>query len=121
MYRFARRLAGRGHDWLGRPGLVSWRQRCFRGLRLAGVVYLVMALAIFDFTGHASPYDEETFEGRTVAIGPRPRLGMPGATRGWDVSGGFDYSEDAWPFVVWKPVCVGYCRARGFELPASWR
>lgn len=117
MYRFARALAGRGFDLprTSRPHTWLWRL----GLVLA--VYLLLPLAIFDFTKHAWPFDEEHFNGRQVAIGPRPRFFVPGAVRSWDIPGGPDYSQDAWPFRVWKPVCVVYCRARGYELPDSWR
>lgn len=83
--------------------------------------YLILPLAIFDFTERASPFDEETFAGRLVAIGPRPRSWVPGATHGYDIPGGPDYDAKSWPFVVWKPVCLIYLKAKGFAPPAGWR
>jgi hypothetical protein len=105
LYRLALRLAGGRDDLDGRNDIESRRNKWLRRLGLAAIAYLLLPLAIFEFT----------------ESGPRPRLGMPCANPGWDISGDFDHSESAWPFVVWKPVCVVCCRARGFELPASWR
>ena len=121
IYLFARTLAGRGHDPHGRLPVASRRRKWLRRFGLLAAAYLLLPLAIFDFTEYAWPFDEEHFEGRLVAIGPRPRFLVPGAVRSWDIPGGPDYSQDAWPFRVWKPVCVVYCRARGYELPDSWR
>ena len=104
-YRFALRVAGRRDDLDRRSNIENRWYKWLRRLGLAVTAYLLLPLAIFEFT----------------ESGPRPRLGMPGANPGWDISGDFDDSENAWPFKFWKPVGVLYCRARGSELPASWR
>jgi hypothetical protein len=83
--------------------------------------YLLLPLAVFDFSSTAFPYDEDNFDSRQVAIGPLPREWVPGAMRGFDIPGGPDYSPDSWPFVLWKPICEIYCRAKGFALPCKWR
>jgi hypothetical protein len=88
---------------------------------LAVGVYLVMPLAVFDFSSIAVPYDEENHAGKKVAIGPRPRWWVPFAARHIDLPGGADYSPDGWTFQIWKPICVMFCRAKGYELPAEWR
>ena len=117
----ARTLAGRGHDLHGRNSVGSRRRGWMRRFGLLAAAYLLLPLAIFDFTEQAWAFDEDHFNGRQVAIGPRPRFFVPGAVRSWDIPGGPDYSQDAWPFRVWKPVCVVHCRAKGYELPGSWR
>jgi hypothetical protein len=117
----ARWLAGRGHDWHGSPPKLSRRQRALRFALITMGCYLMAPLVIFDFTETAYPYAEENFAGRTVAIGPKPYFLVPGAMRDFDIPGGADYTETAWPFVVWKPLCVFYCRVKGYELPCTWR
>jgi len=80
-----------------------------------------LPLAVFDFSSIAVPYDEENHAGKKVAIGPRPRWWVPFAARHIDLPGGADYSPDGWTFQIWKPICVMFCRAKGYELPAEWR
>jgi len=96
------------------------RELAIGAAAVAGL-YLLLAAIVFDFTSMAHPYDEENFGGQTVAIGPKPRSWIPGATRSIDIPGGADYDESAWPFVVWKPLCVVYVKARGHALPSGWR
>jgi hypothetical protein len=84
-------------------------------------LYIVLPFVIFDFSSVAVPYDEENFGSQQVAIGPRPRSWIPHAARHLDIPGGFDYEPTAWPFVVWKPVCVAFDKAHGYALPRRWR
>ena len=90
-------------------------------LGLALGAYLLLPLAIFDFSSIAVPYDEENHAGRSVAIGPRPRWWVPFAARSIDIPGGADYSPEGWTFRLWKPICVAFCTAKGYALPAEWR
>jgi len=95
-----------------------------RRTRIVGVLvglYVLLPAVVFDFSSVAVPFDEETYHGRPVAIGPRPRAWVPGAAHGWDMPGGIDYEAGSWPFQVWKPVCLLYLQFRGFERPAIWR
>ena len=91
------------------------------GLIALILAYIVLPLLIFDFSEPAVPYDEENYSGRSVAIGPRPRGWVPFAARSIDIPGGADYSPKGWTFRIWKPVCLIYCRANGYALPAEWR
>lgn len=118
---FADWLAGRGYEKMDGPVVKTGYRRWIPLAVWLVLGYLVMPLVIFDFTSTAVPWDEETFDGKKVAIGPTPRGWVPGAAHGWDIPGGADYSEDAWPFVLWKPLCVLYCKAKGHALPARWR
>jgi hypothetical protein len=104
-FRISSWIAGGGYDLPTGKVIVSRRQKWCRRLGIAVITYLLLPLAIFE----------------VKESGPRPRLGMPWASPGWDISDNLEYSEGAWPFVVWKPVLTTYCRARGFDLPASWR
>jgi hypothetical protein len=88
---------------------------------VVAALYVLLPLAVFDFSSVAVPYDEENFGSQQVAIGPRPRWWVPGAARHLDIPGGFDYEPSGWAFVVWKPLCVAFDRAHGYALPAEWR
>jgi hypothetical protein len=99
-----------------------------KALRRIGVVvavlmglYLMLPLVVFDFTSTAVPYDEDNFGNREVAIGPKPRSWVPKAAHDFDIPGGYGYDPSGWPFVVWKPVCVAFVKAKGYALPAEWR
>jgi hypothetical protein len=105
VFHFASWIAGGGYELPMRKVITSRRHRWLRRLGMAGFGYLMLPMAIFEFT----------------ESGPRPRLGMPFAHPEWDISGDFGYSESAWPFVVWKPVLTVYGRARGFEVRGSWQ
>ena len=97
------------------------RRSALKLISVAGALYVVLPFLIFDFSSAAVPYDEETFATRAVAIGPRPRWWVPFAARSWDVPGGADFEPAAWPFVVWKPLCLAFDHANGYALPAAWR
>ena len=87
---------------------------------LAGL-YLILPLIVFDFASTAVPHDEDNFGTQQVAIGPRPRWWIPKASYDHDLPGGFGYDPGAWPFVVWKPMCVAFVTIKGYALPAQWR
>jgi hypothetical protein len=85
------------------------------------VLYISGPVVVFDFSSTAVPFDEEYHNGKEVAIGPRPRAWVPFAAFEYDAPGGFDYAPDRWPFVVWKPLCLAYLLAHGYERPSEWR
>ena len=86
-----------------------------------GCLYAVVPLFIFELSSVAVPFDEDSYNGRQVAIGPRPRAWVPGASHDFDIPGGYGYAASGWPFKVWKPLCLGYLSLRGYERPAAWR
>lgn len=90
-------------------------------LAVTVVVYILAPILVFDFSSPAVPFDEEYHDEKKVAIGPRPRTWIPGATHDFDVPGGFSYAPEGWPFVVWKPLCLAYLQTHGYEKPAEWR
>jgi hypothetical protein len=93
------------------------------GIGVAAVIglYLLLPLIVFDFTSVAVPFDEENFGSQQVAIGPKPYWWVPKAAHDFDVPGGFGYHSSGWPFVVWKPLCVAFVKAKGYALPGPWR
>ena len=91
------------------------------GVALIAAIYLVPALVVFDFTSIAGSNDEDNFDGQPVAIGPKPRWWVPRAAHDYDIPGGFGYAPDGWPFVVWKPVCLLFLKAKGYVPPKEWR
>jgi len=84
-------------------------------------LYILLPMVVFDFSSVAVPFDEDNYNGRMVAIGPRPRWWVPGAAHHLDIPGGFDYATSGWPFIVWKPLCLAYLNFRGYERPGAWR
>jgi hypothetical protein len=91
------------------------------GFGLIGCLYVVIPLAVFDFTSAARPYDEDYDGVREVAIGPKPYGWVPRAAWKLDIPGGFSYDASGWPFVVWKPLCLVFLTAKGYAPPAAWR
>lgn len=85
------------------------------------VIYIAGSLVVFDFFSTAAPFDEDTHNGKSVAIGPKPRSWVPRVSSDFDIPGGVGYSPENWPFVVWKPVCLIYLKIKGYEKPAQWR
>ena len=85
-------------------------------LRLS-LAYLIAAVFVFDFRTIAGTPDEDTFNGREVAIGPRPRLIFchPSA------QDGVNFSPRQWPFRVFAPVCLVWRKVTGFAPPAELR
>src|SRR4051794_14200880 len=83
---------------------------------LALFLYLLAAFIVFDMGKPAYAYDEETHNGREVALGPRPRTWACKPTH-HDV--GFDGHE--WPFKVFRPICGIWRVTKGYETPAELR
>ena len=79
--------------------------------------YLVAAVFVFDFRKTARTPYEDTFNGREVAIGPRPRLIFcpPSA------QDGLSFLPRQWPFRVFAPVCLVWRKVAGFAPPAELR
>lgn len=75
-----------------------------------GGAYLAGGLILFDLSSPAYAFDEETRNGRPVAIGPSPRGVFFRPTR-YNIH----FAGDEWPFAVYRPLCWLWCRARGFE------
>ena len=103
-----------------RSAIIACKRVGFGVVVIVGL-YALLPLAIFNFREVASPYDEDTYEGREVAIGPKPHWWVPKAACKLDIPGGFSYEEGGWPFVVWKPVCITFIQSKGYALPAAWR
>jgi len=96
-------------------------KRFILGIAIIAGLYVLLPLAIFDFTDVARPYDEEDYAGRDVALGPKPRWWVPKAAWKLDIPGGFSYDVSGWPFVVWKPLCIMFVESKGYALPSEWR
>ena len=81
------------------------------------LVYILVALVVFDFTQTAFPYDEDnTPDGRPVALGPRPRWFA--CSRAHD---SFNFEGREWPFVVFAPICSWWRSSHGYAPSAKWR
>jgi len=79
--------------------------------------YFGAAVLIFDFGQAAFPGDEEnTADGRPVALGPRPRAFFCRPTV-HEVC----WEGREWPFVVFAPICSGWRQRHGYATPAKWR
>lgn len=81
-----------------------------------GVLYLLLATAVFDFSAPAYPYSEEYHAGREVAIGPRPRALFCRPSYH-----GMFYEGREWPFVVFQPVCRAWLWIHNLAPSAEWR
>jgi hypothetical protein len=84
------------------------------------VAYFGSALVVLDFTDVAYPNDEEYFQNRQVAFGPRPRwflctAAYPSFPAGWS----YDGSE--WALILYRPICERWAVHKGFALPSRWR
>jgi len=81
------------------------------------VAYVLSSLVVFDFFRAALPGDEDnTADGRPVAIGPKPRrIFCPPTVH--DVR----FDGDEWPFRVYAPICAAWRMVRGFAPPAERR
>lgn len=90
--------------WLGTPVVVL-------------LAYFVAAVLVFDFTKVAFTSDEDnTEDGRPVALGPRPRQIFCAPT--WE---GVGWKGRDWPFVVFSPVCGWWRDRHGYAPSAEWR
>jgi hypothetical protein len=80
-------------------------------------LYIAAAIVVFDFGGTAFPGDEEnTEDGRPVALGPRPRRLFCRPTVS-DVH----WEGREWPFVVFAPICSLWREKHGYAPTAEWR
>lgn len=91
------------------------------GATIAAGIYILLPLVIFNFGEAARPYDEENFNGREVAIGPKPPWWVPGAAWKIDMPSGCSYDAGEWPFVCWKPLCIAFVKVKGYAPPSAWR
>ena len=80
------------------------------------VLYATSAYIVFDWEKPAYPFDEDNFNDREVAFGPRPRKWACEPT--WN---SVTFSGYEWPFIVYRPVCWIWRLTRNFETPAVWR
>jgi hypothetical protein len=101
-----------------------WPKRAFARIAVVAVLivvgYFASALAVLDFSDIAYPNDEEYFNDRQVAFGPRPRWFLctavyPSFPAGWS----YDGSE--WALVIYRPICEWWAVHKGFALPSRWR
>lgn len=79
-------------------------------------LYIGGAFAVFDMRRPAYAFDEETRNGRDVALGPHPR--------GWACKPtyhGIAFDGSEWPFRVFQPICALWRLAKGYESPAGSR
>jgi hypothetical protein len=80
------------------------------------LVYLSAAAVVFDFSKAAYPSDEDYYDGRKVAIGPRPRsIFCPPTVEG------VRWEGREWPFVVFAPVCSWWRERHGYAPSHAWR
>src|SRR2546426_123678 len=81
------------------------------------LAYVAAAALVFDFSATAFPGDEDnTADGRPVALGPRPRRVFCRPTV-HDVC----WEGREWPFVVFAPVCSWWRERHGYAPSAEWR
>jgi hypothetical protein len=81
------------------------------------LAYILAAALVFDFGQTAFPGDEDnTTDGRPVAIGPRPRPLFSRPT-----VHGVSWEGREWPFVLFAPVCSVWRAHHGYAAPAEWR
>ena len=96
------------------------RKTWWLGLRVLLFVvfgYLLAAVVVFDFSKTAFPDDEDnTEDGRPVALGPMPRLLF--CHRAHD---GVNFEGREWPFVVFAPICSWWRASHGYAPSAEWR
>jgi len=90
--------------------------KCVKGIAIIVTLYFFTFLIVFNLGAVAYPEEEDTFEGRTVAYGPRPRSIF--AVQNPRTCG---YKGDEWPFFVYRPLCFVYRMIRGLNAPAQWR
>jgi len=79
-------------------------------------VYLITPLLIFNLGKAGNAFDEEQYEGKKVAFGPRPRLFV--CYSAYDEVN-FDGTE--WPFKVFYPFCRLWLKVNHYSPPSEWR
>jgi len=81
------------------------------------VGYLVMAVAVFDFSKPAFAFGQATDSaGRPIAIGPRPRTWAYTPDKNWE---GVYWKGREWPFIVFSPVCSWWRHHNGYVAPSA--
>lgn len=75
-----------------------------------GSFYVGGALILFDTSSPAYAFDEETRNGRAVAIGPHPREVFTKPTHQ-----NIHFGGNEWPFAIYRPVRWAWCKVKGFE------
>ena len=84
------------------------------------LAYCGSALVVLDFSEMAYPNDEEYFNGRPVAFGPRPRWFLCTAAYP-SFPGGWSYDGSEWALSLYRPICERWAIHKGFALPSRWR
>ena len=87
-------------------------------------LYVLSAFVVFDFTSSAIHAEWETFDGRPVAAGPRPRYPFDRGAN-LHIPGGWDYSGDEVVFQIYRPVVRVWQGATGVvdiaTVERAWR
>jgi len=78
--------------------------------------YALSAFVLLDWGKPAYASDEEIFNGKEVAFGPKPRSWV--CRPSWE---GVRFDGSEWPLAVYRPVCWIWRTMKGFETPARWR
>ena len=79
-------------------------------------MYVASFFVVFDLGDTAVSWDEESYLGRQVAIGPHPREVFCRPSH-W----GTCYDTGQWPFRLYRPLCEVWLRLKGFAPPVEWR
>ncbi len=80
------------------------------------VLYFISFFLVFDVMKPAYSDDEDSYNFKAVAHGPRPRLLFCGSYMHNET-----YSGDEWPFYVYAPLCTMWRWWMGYAPPAVWR
>jgi hypothetical protein len=81
------------------------------------LIYFIGSIIVFDFSKAAFDAEEDTFNRKQVAYGPRPRHFFTKPQQ----RDGLSYSGEEWPFLVYKPICIFWRVLGGYEKPGQWR
>lgn len=107
-----------------RPSRCGWRKSAAARVTIVAALlvaaYFASALIVLDFSEVAYPNDEEYFNGRPVAFGPRPRPIFCTAAYP-DFPAGWSYDGSEWALVFYRPICQRWSVHMGFALPSKWR
>ena len=103
---------------------ILWPKRVAARIFVVAVLlvvgYFASALLVLDFSDVAYPNDEEYFNGRPVAFGPRPRWFLSSAAYP-SFPAGWSYDGSEWALVLYRPICERWAIHKGFALPWRWR
>ncbi len=93
------------------------KRAIFGSIIVSFVAYVLSSLVVFDLFRAALPGDEDnTADGRAVAIGPKPRRMFCRPTV-HDVR----FNGDEWPFRVFAPLCKAWRGVGGYAPPIGER